>query len=262
MRPNRTKEALKRGEVVVGTMISELRSPKIPQMLATAGFRFLIIDTEHGSYTSAETSELIVGCRAAGIDPIVRVADWQYFHLAQPLDWNAMGVLVPHVESREQAAEIVKACKYFPRGERGMAQRVAAGDFAQGDAGQYMREANDATMVIVQIETARGVEHVDEILSVPDIDAVFIGPTDLSASLGIPNQFDHPKFIQAYERIIDSCLAHKVAPGAHLFDLASLKKWTAKGMTFVGFLHDVTLMVDLAARELAPVNEYLAGLRR
>lgn len=261
MRPNRTKEALKRGEVVVGTMISEVRSPKIPQMLATAGFKFVVIDTEHGSYSSAETAELIVGCRAAGIDPIVRVADSQYFHLAQPLDWNAVGVLVPHVESKAQAEEIVKACKYFPQGERGMAQRLANGDFAPGDAGQYMAEANAVVMVIVQIETARGVEKVDEILSVPGIDAVFIGPTDLSASLGIPNQFDHPKFIAAYQRIIDSCLAHGVAPGAHLFDLESLKKWTAKGMTFVGYLHDTSFLIDLPKRELAPVHTHLSQLK-
>src|SRR5262249_35894204 len=140
--------------------------------------------------------------------PIVRVPSADYHFLARVHDMGARGVMVPMVGTATQAEAIVRACKYPPEGARGAAFGVAHDDFRSGDVATTMVAANRDNLIITQIETAQGVEHVDEIAAVPGIDVLWIGHFDLSLSLGVPGQFDHPRFVEAIDTVVAAASAH------------------------------------------------------
>ena len=144
---------------------------------------------------------------------MVRVPATQYHLIARPLDVGAMGLMVPMVESAEQAQTIVDSAKYPPVGRRGAAFGVAHDDYTGGDIIEKMDIANDEVLLIAQIETARGVENVDAIAAVDGIDVLWIGHFDLTNSLGIPGQFSHPTYLEAVERVLEACQRHGKAPG-------------------------------------------------
>ena len=189
---NRTKEALRNGQAVVGTMVVEIRQPSVMQLLVNAGFDFIVIDNEHSPYSSGTIAELSQAARNLGLTPIVRVPDLAYPYLAQPLDSGAQGIMLPRVYNADQVKEAVQIMKYPPLGARGCAFGRGATDFKGAPLAETMAAANEQTMLIVQIETKEAIENGDEILAVPGVDVAFVGPTDLSISLGVPGQIDSP----------------------------------------------------------------------
>lgn len=242
------------GQTVIGTFISEVWSPTVAQMLATAGFDFFVIDMEHGSFEMQSVAAMILAARAAGIAPIVRVTWQDRPSILRPLDAGAAGVLVPQVESQGQAEQVVRFARYRPHGERGVALRRAHGRYVVRQPEEYTREANEATVVIVQIETAAALTRLDAIVSVPGIDAAFVGPSDLSFSLGHPGQIDHPEVASAIARVVEVCARHGVASGIHLSDPDRLRSWIQRGMRLVTYSSDVGFIVDGAAAGLARIR--------
>jgi len=260
---NRVKRALKEGKVAFGPMISEIRSPGIVILFARAGFDLFFIDMEHSSFTMETMSDMVVAARAAGISPIVRPSSRNLAeNLSRPLDAGAEGLLVPQIQSREDVENIVKWCRYAPLGERGMALSRQHTFFEGGDAIETMKQLNEEVLIALQIEHRDAVERLPELLSVPGIDVAFVGPGDLSASLGKPGQASDPRVIDAIHRVIDVAREKGVIPGIHTDSLKTAKYWMDEGMKLIGFYTDIKLLLEIcrnSVQELRTHRSILEG---
>ena len=194
MRGNPVKDALARGETVFGTMVFEFASPGLPAILAGAGARFALYDMEHSGLTDDEIKRQVAYCRGLDIVPLVRPPDKTYAATARLLDIGVMGLMYQMVESAGEAAELASYCRYPPGGVRGAMFSGAHDDYAGGDVTEKMAAADERTLVMALIETAKGVENADAIMAVPGVDMAHVGHFDLSLTMGIPGQFDHPDF--------------------------------------------------------------------
>ncbi|MCE5306186.1 MAG: hypothetical protein LLG20_00945, partial [Acidobacteriales bacterium] len=213
MRINTVKKALAEGRLQLGCGWSNLRSPAIARILAAAGFHWTYVDAEHGGFGIESLQDICRDAVSAGISPLVRVADLQYSLIARALDIGADGIVLPRVESPELLDRTVSWTKYPPVGIRGYGLTPLHLNHEAVTIAQAIEHMNANTMVVLQIETRRAVEAREELLSVPGIDAVMMGPVDLSISLGVPGDFQHPKMVEAMESVRDACLRHGVAPG-------------------------------------------------
>jgi 2-dehydro-3-deoxyglucarate aldolase/4-hydroxy-2-oxoheptanedioate aldolase len=255
MRVNLVKKALQEGKVQYGTGFWQLRSPEIPRLLKAAGFHWAFIDTEHGGFDLETVQDI---CRVANLVdfcPVVRVADLQYPLIARALDCGAQGILLPRVESPEVLERAVSWTKFPPAGIRGYGLAHPQTDYEARSFGEIIEHMNANTMVVFQIETRRAVEARDELLAVPGIDAVMVGPADLSISLGVPGEFQHPKMVEAMEAIRDSCNRRGIAPGTQTRNVQLARFWKERGMRFLGCSSDTTMMFDRASAIMAELNQ-------
>ena len=246
MRPNPVKLALKQGKVQLGTNFGQLRSQEVLKMLAAAGFHWAFIDTEHGGF-DLETIQDV--CRIAAyvnFVPIVRVADLQYSLIARALDCGAGGVIFPRVESVELLEKAVSWTKFPPVGVRGFGLSPFHFDHEPATMPQMIEHVNEHSMVVLQIETKKALDMREELLAVPGIDAVMIGPADLSISLGVPGQFQHPVMVEAMEAIRDTCERRGVAPGTQTRTLELAKFWKERGMRFLGCSSETAMLYEKA----------------
>src|SRR5215212_1791234 len=193
------KEKLRAGDAVFGVSVM-IPSPQIVEMIGAAGFDWVLLDCEHGTLTIESVELMAMAAEACGITAIARPVTRSPEHILQVLDRGVMGVQVPHVNTAEEAREAVAAVKYHPRGRRGLAAgtRAAAYD-AHGTLADYVREANDATLIAIQIEDEAAIHNVDELLQVEDIDVFFVGPSDLSQSMGHPGNPKAPVVARAID---------------------------------------------------------------
>jgi len=243
MRANLVKQRLAAGETVVGTMVFEFASTGIGRLAANAGADFIIYDMEHSGW-SIDTMRMLMATTAT---PFVRVPASDYHLIAPVLDVGAVGVMVPMVESRAQAEPIARAAKYPPVGRRGSGFGLAHDDYTGGDIAEKMRLANDNVLVIAMIETEAGVAAAEEIMAVEGIDLIWVGQFDLSASLGIPAQFDHPRFIAAMDRIVDCAQARSLPLGVLAMTVDEGKRWFERG--FRAFCYGMDTIVYRQALE-------------
>jgi len=247
MRVNSVKKALKERKVQIGCGFGQLRSPEVARILAAAGFDWTFLDAEHGGF-HIETLQDI--CRAAvttGVAPIVRVADMQYALVARALDCGAQGIIFPRVESPEMLDRAVSWTKFPPLGIRGCGIAPTHIEYERATLPEIIEHMNENVMVVLQIETRLAVQLRNELLSVPGIDAVMVGPVDLSISLGVPGDFQHPKMVDAMEQIRDSCIQHGVAPGTQTRTLALAKFWKERGMLFLGCGSETGFLMEKAS---------------
>jgi 2-dehydro-3-deoxyglucarate aldolase/4-hydroxy-2-oxoheptanedioate aldolase len=213
LRTNHLKRTLSAGGASIGTFIFEFNTTGIGRLAAEAGAGFAVFDMEHTGWSIESIRMLIATTRSTDIIPYVRIPAAEYHFIARVLDMGAMGIMVPMVESAEQAERIVASSKYPPVGRRGAAFGVAHDDYSGGDIVEKITTANRETHLIAQIETAAGVENVEAIAAVDGIDVLWIGHFDLSNSLGIPGQFDHPRFKEALHAVLAACRRHRKTPG-------------------------------------------------
>jgi 2-dehydro-3-deoxyglucarate aldolase/4-hydroxy-2-oxoheptanedioate aldolase len=211
MRDNHVRRRLRDGQTVFGTFVFEFATTGIGRIIEAAGADFVIYDLEHTGW-SLETVRMLTATTRQAI-PIVRVPTGDYHFIARVLDAGAMGVMVPMVDTAEQARQIVAATRYPPDGRRGAAFGVAHDDYQGGDLRTKMAHANENTLVILQIETAAGVENVESIAAVPGVDVLWIGQYDLNNFLGIPGEFDHPKYRECERKVLDAIARHRVVAG-------------------------------------------------
>lgn len=244
MKPNTVKMALREGRVQLGTGFWQLRSQDALRTLAAAGFDWAFIDTEHGNFDVETIQDLARIAVRTGISPIVRVADLQYSLVARALDCGAEGVIFPRVEDPVLLEKAVSWTKFPPVGVRGCGIGAFNFDFEPVSIPQIIEHCNEHSMVVLQIETKRAFEACDELLAVPNIDTVLVGPVDLSISLGVPGEFDHPVLISTIEKIVDCCLRHGVAPGIQNRDLKMARFWREHGMLFLGCSNETTMLYD------------------
>ena len=229
-----TKQTLLSGNVALGSSQGHLRSSEIPQMLAAAGFDWIFIDTEHGSFTPETMQDLIRSSLSTSITPIVRVADFQYSLVARALDMGAQGIILPRVESTKVLEEAISWTKFPPEGRRGFGLTPPQIGYVEASFDEITAHANENTLVIFQIESQTALERADELISVPDVDAVMIGPADLSISLGVAGDMEHPKLVDAILGVIESCEKYGRFPSIQVRDPVLAKTWIQRGMKLVG----------------------------
>ena len=244
MQPNLAKAPILAGETVVGAMTFEFFSPGMSAILAHAGCRFVIYDMEHTGLGFETLKWLFASCRGLPIEPMVRVPRGEYTYLARALDLGARGVMIPMVESAAQARAIVEACRYPPEGRRGAGFGFAQCDYRGGDVGGKMRLYNGRTLVIAQIETERGLAEVEAIAAVDGVDVLWVGHFDLSNFMGIPAQFDDPRFDAAMRQVAEVARRHGKAAGFMATDRAWIDRARAMGYTMLAVGTDVGLLAD------------------
>ena len=258
MRPNAVKRQLQRGEPSIGTWLA-LGSPLGAEWLAHQGFDWLNVEQEHSAIDATLTQSLLQAISTTETIPLVRVPWKDPGYCKRALDAGAYGLFVPQVETPEEAAMLVGAMKYPPDGSRGLggARRQLYG------GPDYVKHANDEILVILMVETARGLRNVDDILAVPGIDACFIGPNDLCAALGLPPSLDptFPEFEAAIARILRACKDNGVAPGIHTQTAERTVQRIDEGWQLIAVNSDGALMAEAAATAVRTIREQI-GPRR
>ena len=253
MKINQTRKILESGGVALGCSASQLRSAETPRMYAAAGLDWIFIDTEHGPFTSETVQDLVRTSLLAGITPVVRVPDLQYDLVARALDMGAEGIIFPRIESREVLEKAVSWTKFPPKGVRGFGLSGPMAGYVNASFDEITAHANRQTLVVFQIETVKAVEMADELVSVEGADAVMIGPADLSTSLGVAGQFDHPKLAEAILKVIAACQRHGKWPSIQCRTPAIAKTWMERGMKLIGCGNDQVLLwnaVSAMSKEL------------
>jgi len=239
MRNNTVKAMLAAGQVPLGTFVFEFNTPGIARIIAEAGADFVVFDMEHTGWSVETIRTLLATVRCTTLVPLVRVPTTEYDFIARVLDMGAMGIMVPMVESAEQARAIVAAAKYPPEGRRGAAFGIAHDDYAGGDIPEKIRSANREGLLLAQIETAAGVKKVDEIAAVPGIDVLWIGQFDLSLSLGIPGELAHPQLIAAMDQVVAACQRHGKTAGIMAPDLPTGRELLKQGFRMLSYSGDL-----------------------
>jgi 2-keto-3-deoxy-L-rhamnonate aldolase RhmA len=240
---------------VTGALVIEFFSPGMPQVLNAAGCEFALFDMEHTGLGFETLKGLFAGCRGLEITPLVRVPRGEYHFLARALDIGAHGVMVPMVESAAEAQRVAEATHYPPAGRRGAAFGVAHDDYAVGDVRQKIAALNDRTLVIAQIETERGLADADAIAATPGIDVLWLGHFDLTNFLGIPGDFEHPKYRAAIETIVAAGRRHGKGLGFMAADANWAKRYRAFGFNMIAAGLDHTLLQSAIRATLAPLVE-------
>lgn len=256
MRRNQVKHRVQSGAISIGTFMFEFHSTGIGRLASEAGAEFAVYDMEHTGWSIETIRSLIATARSTPMIPYVRVPATEYHFIARALDVGAMGIMVPMVESAEQAQAIVNSAKYPPTGRRGAAFGVAHDDYTSGDVVEKINMANAETHLIAQIETAQGVEQADEIAAVEGIDVLWIGHFDLTNSLGIPGQFDHPDFRAAVTQVLAACRRHGTTPGFMASGIEDGKALLNEGFRMLAYGGDLWLYQSALRRGVTALNEH------
>jgi 2-keto-3-deoxy-L-rhamnonate aldolase RhmA len=255
IRPNSIKRSLKDNRLVIGTMVTEFRSPGLSQILANAGFDFISVDTEHSRFSLETVFEHIVGARAAGISSVVRIPEKGMYHLiSRVLDSGAQGIIVPQVDTPEDVRVVIESAKFAPVGMRGTAFRRAFTDYSRENAAKLAAAANDESLIVIQAESIYSVEHLYELLDAGPVDAVMIGPNDLSQSLGLLGRTGNDELAPYIRQVVDTCARHGVASGIALRSADGIRRWVDAGMRFIIASTDISIFADAAEQLVAAIR--------
>lgn len=253
------RQLLKEDRPAIGSWINSA-SPVVAELMASTGFDFLTVDVEHSAVDLVQTQALFQAIKSGNPNcaALVRLAGNSYADTKRYLDAGAAGVIAPLINTADQARELVRSVKYPPQGMRGVGFCRANG------YGMHLKEsvasANDETFVCVQIEHIEAVRNIDEILRVTGIDAVIIGPYDLSASLGLTAQFDHPEMVAAVDAIGDACKRHGVIAGIHVVqpDVADAVRRYKEGYRFIAYSLDITMLMNACMHGLSEIRRQIS----
>jgi 2-dehydro-3-deoxyglucarate aldolase len=247
MNDARLKERLRTGQVTLGSWIT-LGHAAIGEIMAKAGFDWIVVDLEHSVITIDQAGDLIRVIDLCGVPPLVRLTSNHPDQIKRVMDAGAHGIVVPMTNSAADAERAVAAIRYAPRGSRGVGLARAQGYGVEFR--EYFEWQSDSAVVIVQIEHVDALDQLDQILTVPGVDGFIIGPYDLSCSMGIPGQFDHPDFVAALARILDAGCRLGVPSGLHIVEPDSERLAAAidRGYRFIAYGVDIRLL-DVGVRQ-------------
>ena len=251
---NRTKQKLLEGKPTCGMWLSS-GSDAAAEAMAQVGFDWMCVDTEHGQGDFQETRSQLQGIGTSPTTPIVRVPWNDLVAVKKILDLGAQGVILPWVNTREQAVYAVNACKYPPDGIRGYAGGNRADRY--GFDKEYLQTANEEILIALQIETREAVQNIEDIVRVPGVDVIFVGPWDLSFSLGCPLNFDHPDHREAMRKIETVTKEAGKILGTITGDLQDLGKYYDRGYQFVAVGVDMYFLINAAKTQLHRVRTEL-----
>ena len=251
------KEKLKMGKRVYGSAVVS-PSPLWPNMVKKCGLDFVFLDTEHMPLERATLSSMCQVYNALGLTPIVRTPSPDPYEASKAMDAGAVGIVAPYLETPEQIHALVGAVKYRPlKGER--LDTILAGEsVAEPELAQYIEERNSDNIVIANIESTPALERLDDMLDVPGVDGVFIGPHDLSCSLGLPEDYQHPRFKSAVKEIIKKCRERDIAVGIHFPDWPEYQvEWANAGATIIIYSADIFLYAKQLEQDMGFIKKQL-----
>lgn len=255
MKDNRFRQVRASGKVPVGHMLSEFASRGTARILGAAGLDFVLIDTEHGQFSTDTLADLLAWFAATDVAPFVRIPQPEYHFIARSLDAGALGVMVPNVRDAATAQAVVRAAKYPPMGERGVFMGGANTAYEKVVPAAFMARANANTTVICMIESGEGVANAEQIAATPGVDMLWVGHFDLTASLGIPAQFDNPVFLNALQSVIDAAKRHGLGMGMQPANTAQARQWLAMGLNTISYGGDAAVYGDALAAGAAGIRE-------
>lgn len=250
---NRLKERLSQGGTVLGTFVS-VNSPDLVEVIGLSGFDFVVLDTEHGPFTVETTTNLIRAAELHGMTPLTRVTERSETTILRALDVGTHGIQVPQINDGEAARQIVQAAKYFPLGNRGIALPRAS-DYGILNPMEYFKQANEETLIIVHCENKTSLDNLEDIAKIPEIDVIFLGPFDMSQSLGIPGQVNHPLIQEAAERVLTITEQYGKAAGIFAIDGEQARKRAEQGFRYITLGIDVTLFAKACQSEVAAFKQ-------
>jgi len=257
---NVAKERLVAGEFAIGVGLRQARTVDIGKIMRSAGYDFLFIDMEHNSMSIDLAAQISVAAQDAGITPIVRVPGFEHFHATRMLDAGAQGIVVPHVDTPEVAARMVANCRYPPQGHRSVTGALPQLDFATHPMAEWTAAIDQATLLILMIESPQAVESIEAIAAVPGFDVLLVGTNDLCVEMGIAGQLEHPRVVEAFERIVAACRANgKYAGLGGVYHPALMERYLAMGFRFVLAGSDLTLMLAAAKERAAAIRALPRG---
>ena len=248
---NPARVRLEKGELAIGVGLRQARTVDIAPAMKTCGYDWLFIDCEHNSMTLDMAVQISIAANATGISPIVRVPQGQLDMATRVLDGGAYGIVMPHVDTPEEAKEIAARLRYPPVGKRSIGGTMPQLGFPSLPPGEATRIVNDNLLVVVMLESPLSIRNADAIAAVPGIDVLLIGTSDLTLEMGLPGQLMHEKVIAAYQTVIDACRKHRKWPGmGGVYTDEGLTKYIGMGMKMVLGGSDMSyLMQAAAARE-------------
>lgn len=255
---NKVKEKIKNNEVPIGTFLM-ISNEDAAETLVDTGLDYAIVDTEHGPYDTQSMANTIRGLEIAGITPFVRVGDVTHKELQRCADLGAKGIIVPMMRTIEEHKKLVNLTKYAPIGDRGFAtyrSNKHGTEFAKAESvAEFLKAANDSVMVLPQCETAEAVEIIDEVMALDGIDGIFIGPFDLSISLGVPLQFESEVFLNAINKITSAC--RKVNKPIFMFapTLGAAKAALEQGMDSITYTTDSDILASGYRKLIKKIKE-------
>lgn len=253
LRPNRILEKLRAGGVVSCTKLN-LSDPRVAEIAALSGFDCVWLDAEHVANSIRDLEHGIRAAQAYGIDAIVRIPRGSYSDTIRPLEINAAGIMVPHVISPQDAAELVRVSRFHPIGQRALDGGNADGAYCKVDLKTYMEHANTQKLVIAQIEDVQAVEALDAIAQVPGIDMLFFGPGDYTQSLGVPGRFEDPRIAEARRQVADAAIRHGKFAGT-VGGPAAIDGLVDQGYRFISCGADVVALGNYFSEIAAAFNQ-------
>ncbi|MHB8646052.1 MAG: HpcH/HpaI aldolase family protein [Thermomicrobiales bacterium] len=241
MQPNRFNQVRAAGKVPVGQMLWEFGSRGMARMMDACDMDFVIIDTEHAAFSSADVADLVAWFSATTIAPFVRVPEIAYHLLARTMDAGALGVMVPNVKTADEARAIVDAVKYAPLGTRGLGLGGALTGYRGVVPAEFLQYSNENTTVMCQIESVEGIANLEAIATTPGVDLLWVGHFDLSQSMGIPGQFHDPRFLGNLKRVVDVCNRHNLGAGIQPGSIEQAHEWLDIGFNVISYGTDMSV---------------------
>jgi len=256
---NETKRKCREGKITLGSGVRMARTVEVGLALKAVGFDWLFIDLEHGPFDLETAQQLAIGALTQGITPLVRVADLSPHLSTRILDAGAQGIVLPHVNSAEEARELVRICKFPPEGGRSSGGGLAHGRFEAMDAAQLLADVNREMLLVAMVETPEAGENADAIAAVPGVDVLLIGTNDLSTGMGLVGQHDHPRVNKVYEQVIAACRKHgKTAGMGGSYAPAMIERRVKEGIRFILSGSDLNFMIA-GAKAMAEAIRKAAG---
>ncbi|MET0481995.1 MAG: aldolase/citrate lyase family protein [Aestuariivirgaceae bacterium] len=254
---NAAKARLQKNELAVGIGVRLVRNVDVIKVMKAAGFDWLVLDLEHGSLSIETACEIAVAAQDSGIAPIVRVPHGELAMATRVLDGGALGVVIPHVDTPEEAKEIADRLRYPPRGHRSVGGGQAQLDYAPMRLGEATTLMDENTLVTVMVETPKAVENAEAIAAVPGIDCLLVGSNDLSMEMGIPGDLANPRIQRACEAVVAACRKHGKWPGiGGAYSEELLKLYTDKGMSLILAGNDLPMLIAAARAHQAKVRSF------
>lgn len=237
------KRKLKNGEVALGAFV-KLNSPSIVEMMSLAGFDFIIVDCEHSCFGYPDVEDLVRTADGVGLSSVVRLRGPAEEHILHALDSGAGGVQIPGLTTAQEVKAAVEYTKYYPSGIRGLSFNQRAAHYGIGDKNAYLKESNENTTVVVHVENKTMAEQVEELCQIPQLDVLFVGPQDLSQSLGKPGQPGDPAVVAVIEKVFATALKAGKRVGIYAGSEAVLEKYIQMGATYIAWKSDVTIFAN------------------
>lgn len=257
---NTARERLEKGEVAIGIGIRGVRGVEVARLMKSAGFDWLFIDLEHGSTSIESAYQISVAALDAGIAPFVRVPAGELAMGGRCLDGGALGVVIPHVDTVEQARAIAEAYRFPPAGKRSIGGAYPQFSFVSRPIGEVTAGLDKATMTVAMIETPQAVENIDGIAAVRGLDALLVGTNDLSLEMDIPGQLDHERIQAALAAVLAACKKHGKIPAlGGIYGKELLGRYLAMGFRMVLAGNDISLLHSAASAQAAFVRGLGAG---